>query len=184
MSTVRIVIRGKNNSLFTRKLKTETQYQVRAVEAKAAVEHQPATLTSPGRMAQEAVEAVEYKPYKAAEWTYTPFQAEYDFEACTKETGSNIFQQWLGDTDQSKHISDDFDVAIEKEVFSYTVTANMSQTGTITSEMADEHDINDEDDAYTFARDNSFSMEWEDEGDVTDIEVEQDYTEYVRIEWE
>ena len=188
-NNVKIIINGENDGkpvLFTRRLIAETVY------AQNATAYKPETTDRNTGVITQAVEAKEAIAYKAPEWDYRPFNVEFKYTTETQSyTGTNsslsgkeIFSKWLAEPDTVETLGSKLGLAVEKETKGYNVTANFAQTGSITPEMVEEHELEDESDIENFVMDNSYLVDFEDDGNVSDIEISEDYTDFLHVEWE
>tara|TARA_R110000824_G_scaffold24927_4_gene87272 strand:+ start:664 stop:1236 length:573 start_codon:yes stop_codon:yes gene_type:complete len=190
MSTnIKITIRG-NEGLYTKKLVSEYVFAKNAVEAKEAVDWIAEGRTLDGVVyreevkAQPAVEAKEAVQSKPAVWEYIPFNLEFETtdNSFGGSDGRRIFSDWLADTG-SGALAEAFNIAVEKEVLSFSVKASLGHSGYISAEMADEYEITTEHEAYRFVEDHADQIDWEEDGDIESIEVDEEDTEYVDVEW-
>ena len=171
MTNYKIIISG-DQTLYTRKLVTES---VPSQEAVVAQEY--SILTGP------AIEAKEAVPFKAAVWEYVPFSATFEYQNTDGyESGSSLFHAWIEEGSASS-MTDIFNIQVEKEVETYTVSFNLMQTATLDAETVQEHLITDENEARDYVENNYYNLNYEEEGDVSDVEVEVDDTTFTDMEW-
>jgi len=176
MTNYKIIIRG-DQTLYTRKLVTES------VHAVAAVEYKPAVYNSINQVAIAETPAVEATPFAPAVWEYVPFSATFEYQNTDGyESGSSLFHAWIEEGSASS-MTDIFNIQVEKEVETYTVSFNLMQTATLDAETVQEHLITDENEARDYVENNYYNLNYEEEGDVSDVEVEVDDTTFTDMEW-
>ena len=180
MTNYKITFTG--NNLYTRYEKTP------AVFPKNAVEFKPAVIEPPiyGKIITPAVEAQEAVPFKAAEYGYTPFFVEHEFENTDGlESGAQVFKAWLEGEDNTDQLSDMLNISVEKESKSYTVSYTKRFTSEVTAEQAHDNDLEDEMAVENWLDYNGDGeLEYpEDTGEMSDIEVEEEGSGYTEVEW-
>lgn len=176
MTNYRITFTGGMNGLFTRKIKTL------GIPAQEAVEAKPET--GYGTNFQAGTPAKPAVAYVPAVYEYVPVKAQFDAENSDGlESGAAIFADWFENQDGSDQLSDWLNIAVEKEVKSYDVTFTLKHTATIDADTAASNDIEDEDDARSFVENNYYELDYEEDGDIDNIEVDEDTSEFIEVEW-
>ena len=183
MTNYKITFTG--NNLYTRYEKTPTVF------SKNAVEFKPATYES-GKLVTPAVEAKEAVAFKAAEYSYMPLRATFDLENNDDlESGAELFKAWLEEAENTDQLSDLLNISVEKESKSYSVSYTKKFTAEVTAEMAADNDLEDEEavsnwleyngdgDLYSYI----CASDPEDTGEMSDIEVEEEGSGYIEVEW-
>jgi len=174
MTNYKITLRG-NDTLYSRKLVSP------AIPAQEAVAFQPAIFSIANPVA--AVPAKDATPFIPAVWTYTPFSVTFNTETdSSPESGSEVFSEWLDDEGKTE-LSDTFNIEVEKEVETYVAHFNLRHSAIIDADSVEEHNIENEDEADSFVRDSYHMLDYEDDGEVTDIEIEVDDTTFTDMEW-
>lgn len=167
------------NNLFTR-------YETSPVVfSRKAVEFKPATYEN-GKLVTPAVEAQEAVEFKAAEYNYMPFRATFDFDNNEDlESGAELFKAWLEETDSTDQLSDMLNVSVEKESKSYSVSYTKRFNAEVTAEMAQDNDLEDEDAVERWLEYNGDGeLDYPDDtGEMSDIEVEEEGSGYIEVEW-
>ena len=167
------------NNLFTR-------YETSPVVfSRKAVEFKPATYEN-GKLVTPAVEAQEAVEFKAAEYRYTPFRATFDFDNSDElESGAELFKAWLEGEDNTDSLSDMLNISVEKESKSYTVSYSKRFNAEVTAEMAQDNDLEDEDAVERWLEYNGDGeLDYPDDtGEMSDIEVEEEGSGYIEVEW-
>ena len=180
--TVRITM--SHPSLFIQTLKKA------AVPAKAAVE----AIVGSGfvdedgneveRKAERKAEpAVEYQP---AEWHYKQWVNEIesvDIDGDDFDSGIGVFEHWLTNEEGSTELGDFFNILVERQASGYTVRYEKRVSAYIDAATAAENNLTDTSDVERYVEENYGDLDEDDEGDVSDIDVEEDGTEWVEIEW-
>ena len=177
MTNYKITFSG--NNLFTRYETSPVVFSRKAVEFKPAV-YENGKLVTPAVEAQEAVE------FKAAEYNYMPFRAEFDLENSDDlESGAELFKAWLEETDSTAQLSDMLNISVEKESKSYSVSYTKRFTAEVTAEMVQDNDLEDEDAVEQWLDQNGDGELYypEDTGEMSDIEVEEEGSGYIEVEW-
>jgi hypothetical protein len=177
MTNYKITFSGHN--LFTRYETSPVVFSRNAVEAKAAT-YIDGKLLTPAVEAQEAVE------FKAAEYNYMPFRATFDFDNSDElESGAELFKAWLEGEDSTDSLSDLLNISVEKEAKSYSVSYTKRFTSEVTAEMAQDNDLEDETAVQNWLDYNGDGeLDYpEDTGEMDDIEVEEEGSGYIEVEW-
>ena len=177
MTNYKITFSGHN--LYTRREITPTVFSRNAVEAKTAT-------YIDGKLLTPAVEAKEAVEFKAAEYNYMPFRAVFDFENSDDlESGAELFKAWLEGEDSTDSLSDMLNISVEKESTCYTVSYSKTFTAEVTAEIAQENDLEDKYavEQWLNSYGDSELYDPEDTGDLSDIEVEEEGSEYTEVEW-
>ena len=177
MTNYKITFTG--NNLYTRHEMTPTVFSRNAVEAKTAT-------YIDGKLLTPAVEAKEAVAFKAAEYAYTPFRATFDLENSDElESGAELFKAWLEETENIDQLSDLLNISVEKESKSYTVSYTKRFTSEVTAEVAQDNDLEDEsavEDWLSYNGDGDL-YDPEDTGEMSDIEVEEEGSGFIEVEW-
>ena len=177
MTNYKITFTG--NNLYTRHEMTPTVFSRNAVEAKTAT-------YIDGKLLTPAVEAKEAVAFKAAEYAYTPFRATFDLENSDElESGAELFKAWLEGEDNTDQLSDILNISVEKESKSYTVSYTKRFTSEVTAEVAQDNDLEDEsavEDWLSYNGDGDL-YDPEDTGEMSDIEVEEEGSGFIEVEW-
>jgi len=177
MTNYKITFTGDN--LYTR-------YEVEpAVFPKNAVEFKPAIYEN-GKLVTLAVETQEAVTYKPAEYKYMLFRATFDLENSDElGSGAELFKAWLEETDSTDQLSDLLNISVEKESKSYSVSYTKRFTAEVTAEMAQDNDLEDEDSVENWLSYNGDGELYdpEDQGEMDDIEVEEEGSGYIEVEW-
>ena len=179
MTNYKITFTGGTNGLYTRRIKTQ------AVAAQEAVEFKVAKYEN-GKLVTPRVEAKLAVPFKAVEWEYVPFSAEFEFENTDGlESGAEMFRAWLEGEDGSDTLSDMLNIMVEKESKSYTVMYTKGFTAEVHAELAAAEAL---DSAYEVEQwlDSNGDGELDypdDTGEISNIEVEENIDEFVEVEW-
>ena len=177
--TVRITM--SHPSLFIRTLKKA------AVPAKAAVE----AIVGSGYVREgenfaterKAEPAVEYQP---AEWDYKPWVNEIesvDIDSDNFDSGIGVFEHWLTNEEGTTELGDFFNILVERQASGYTVHYDKRVSTYIDAATASENNLTDTSDVERYVEENYGDLDEDDEGDVSDIDVNEDGTEWVEIEW-
>ena len=177
MTNYKITFTG--NNLYTRYEKTP------AVFSKNAVEFKPATYEN-GKLVTPAVEAKEAVAFKAAEYSYMPLRATFDLENNDDlESGAELFKAWLEEAENTDQLSDLLNISVEKESKSYSVSYTKKFTAEVTAEMAADNDLEDEEAVSNWLEYNGDGELYdpEDTGEMSDIEVEEEGSGYIEVEW-
>ena len=183
MTNYKITLTGGMNGLCTRRLKSQ------AVAAQEAVESKPATYAQlDGKLLTEAVEAKDAVPFKAAEWDYIPFSAEFEFSsenASDYEAGSSVFAYWFDNEDGSDALCDTFSIVVEKESKSYDVSYSKRFDAEVTAEVVAANALDSEREVEDWLeREGDSELDYPDDtGELSDIEVTENSGEYVEVEW-
>ena len=175
--TVRITMSHPN--LFIRTLKKA------AVPAKAAVEAIPVTgfVDEDGNEVERKAEpAVEYQP---AEWDYKLWvnETEVDIDGADFESGIGVFEHWLTNEEGSTELGDFFNIIVERQASGYTVRYDKRESVYIDPAMASENNLTDTSDVESYVENNYYDLDENDEGEISEIDVDEDGTEWVEIEW-
>jgi|TARA_R110000796_G_scaffold148315_1_gene265193 hypothetical protein len=177
MTNYKITFTG--NNLYTRHEMTPTVFSRNAVEAKTAT-------YIDGKLLTPAVEAKEAVAFKAAEYAYTPFRATFDLENSDElESGAELFKAWLEESENTDQLSDLLNISVEKESKSYTVSYTKRFTSEVTAEVAQDNDLEDEsavEDWLSYNGDGDL-YDPEDTGEMSDIEVEEEGSGFIEVEW-
>ena len=177
MTNYKITFTG--NNLYTRHEMTPTVFSRNAVEFK------PATYED-GKLLTPAVDAKEAVAFKAAEYAYTPFRATFDLENSDElESGAELFKAWLEGEDNTDQLSDLLNISVEKESKSYSVSYTKKFTAEVTAEIAADNDLEDEsavEDWLSYNGDGEL-YDPEDTGEMSDIEVEEEGSGFIEVEW-
>ena len=177
MTNYKITFTG--NNLYTRYVKTPVVF------SKDAVTFKPATYEN-GKLVTPAVEAKEAVPYEAAEFSYMPFRAEFDLENSDElESGAELFKAWLEETESTDQLSDLLNISVEKESKSYSVSYTKKFTAEVTAEIAEDNDLEDEGAVESWLSYNGDGELYdpEDTGEMSDIEVEEEGSGFIEVEW-
>ena len=180
MTNYKITFTG--NNLYTRYEKTP------AVFSKNAVEFKPAVIEPPiyGKIITPAVEAQEAVAFKAAEYSYMPFRATFDLENSDElESGAELFKAWLEESENTDQLSDLLNISVEKESKSYTVSYTKRFTADVPAEQAHDNDLEDEGAVESWLSYNGDGdlYDPEDTGEMSDIEVEEEGSGFIEVEW-
>ena len=177
MTNYKITFTG--NNLYTRHEMTPTVFSRNAVEAKTAT-------YIDGKLLTPAVDAKEAVAFKAAEYAYTPFRATFDLENSDElESGAELFKAWLEESENTDQLSDLLNISVEKESKSYTVSYTKRFTSEVTAEVAQDNDLEDEsavEDWLSYNGDGDL-YDPEDTGEMSDIEVEEEGSGFIEVEW-
>ena len=177
MTNYKITFTG--NNLYTRHEMTPTVFSRNAVEAKTAT-------YIDGKLLTPAVEAKEAVAFKAAEYAYTPFRATFDLENSDElESGAELFKAWLEETENIDQLSDLLNISVEKESKSYTVSYTKRFTADVPAEQAHDNDLEDEGAVESWLSYNGDGdlYDPEDTGEMSDIEVEEEGSGFIEVEW-
>ena len=177
MTNYKITFTG--NNLYTRHEMTPTVFSRNAVEAKTAT-------YIDGKLLTPAVEAKEAVAFKAAEYAYTPFRATFDLENSDElESGAEVFKAWLEGEDNTDSLSDMLNISVEKEAKSYSVSYTKRFTSEVTAEVAQDNDLEDESAVEHWLSYNGDGELYdpEDTGEMSDIEVEEEGSGFIEVEW-
>ena len=178
MTNYKITFTG--NNLYTRHEMTPTVFSRNAVEFK------PPTIDLDTGETKPAVEAKEAVAFKAAEYAYTPFRATFDLENSDElESGAELFKAWLEESENTDQLSDLLNISVEKESKSYTVSYTKRFTSEVTAEVAQDNDLEDEsavEDWLSYNGDGDL-YDPEDTGEMSDIEVEEEGSGFIEVEW-
>jgi hypothetical protein len=167
-------------NLFIRTLKKA------AVPAKAAVEAfggHSASLKANFGIEPKAEPAVEYQP---AEWDYKPWVNEIesvDIDSDNFDSGIGVFEHWLTNEEGSTELGDFFNIIVERQASGYTVHYNKRVSVYIDPAMASENNLTDTSDVESYVEENYYDLDEDDQNDISDIDVNEDGTEWVEIEW-
>jgi len=176
--TVRITMSHLN--LFMRTLKKA------AVPAEAAVEAVP-SVSSPGAIDYvPAVEAKEYVPFKPAEWDYRPWKNETEIDILNEEdfdSGIGLFEHWLTNEEGTTELGDFFTILVERQISTYTVSYDKRMSVSIDAETVAENDLTDTSDVESYVENNYYSFDEQDEGVISDIDVNESDGDWVEIDW-
>lgn len=177
--TVRITMSHPN--LFIRTLKKA------AVPAKAAVEAIPGSEHSASLKANFGVErkaepAVEYQP---AKWDYKQWvnEIEVDIDSDDFDSGIGAFEYWLTNEEGTTELGDLFNILVERQASGYSVRYEKRVSAYIDAATAAENNLTDTSDVESYVENNYGDLDEDDEGDISDIQVDEDGTEWVEIEW-
>jgi len=175
--TVRITMSHPN--LFIRTLKKA------AVPAKAAVEAfggHSASLKANFDIEPKAEPAVEYQP---AEWGYKPWvnETEVDIDSDDFDSGIGVFEHWLTNEEGTTELGDFFNILVERQANGYTVHYNKRVSVYIDPAMASENNLTSASDVESYVEENYYDLDEDDQNDISDIDVDEDGTEWVEIEW-
>ena len=176
MSNYKITFIG--NNLYTRHEDEPAVFPRDAVEAK------PATYEN-GKLVTPAVEPREAVAFKAAEYKYMPFRAVFDFENSDDlESGAELFKAWLEGEDSTDSLSDMLNISVEKEAKAYSVSYSWTKR-LVTAEMAADYELDDKEEVESWLSENGDDDLYnpQDEGEISDIEVEEIANEYIYVEW-
>ena len=167
-------------NLFIRTLKKA------AVPAKAAVE----AIVGSGYVREgenfaterKAEPAVEYQP---AEWDYKPWvnEIETEIDSLNFDSGIGVFEYWLTNEEGTTELGDLFNILVQRQASGYTVHYHKRVSAYIDAAMAAENDLTDTSDVESYVENNYDDLDEDDEGDISDIQVDEDGTEWVEIEW-
>ena len=177
MTNYKITFTG--NNLYTRHEMTPTVFSRNAVEAKTAT-------YIDGKLLTPAVEAKEAVAFKAAEYAYTPFRATFDLENSDElESGAELFKAWLEESENTDQLSDLLNISVEKESKSYSVSYTKKFTAEVTAEIAADNDLEDEGAVESWLSYNGDGdlYDPEDTGEMSDIEVEEEGSGFIEVEW-
>ena len=177
MTNYKITFTG--NNLYTRHEMTPTVFSRNAVEAKTAT-------YIDGKLLTPAVEAKEAVAFKAAEYAYTPFRATFDLENSDElESGAELFKAWLEESENTDQLSDLLNISVEKESKSYTVSYTKRFTADVPAEQAHDNDLEDEAAVESWLSYNGDGELYdpEDTGEMSDIEVEEEGSGFIEVEW-
>jgi|TARA_R110002167_G_scaffold57237_4_gene162171 hypothetical protein len=177
MTNYKITFTGDN--LYTRH---ETSP---AVFSRAAVEFKPATYEG-GKLFSLAVEAQEAVEFKAAEYRYTPYHVEFEYENTDGlESGAEVFKAWLEGEDNTDSLSDMLNIRVEKESSSYHVSYTKRFEADITAEQADEFELGDAYEVEVWLDGNGDSgIDYPDDtGELADINVDVNSSDHVDVDW-
>jgi len=175
--TVRITM--SHPSLFIRTLKKAV------VPAKAAVE----AIVGSGFVDEDGNEwerkaepAVEYQP---AEWDYKPWvnEIEVDIDSDDFDSGIGVFEHWLTNEEGTTELGDFFNILVERQANGYTVHYNKRVLVYIDPAMASENNLTSASDVESYVEENYYDLDEDDQNDISDIDVDEDGTEWVEIEW-
>ena len=175
--TVRITM--SHPSLFIRTLKKA------AVPAKAAVE----AIVGSGFVDEDGNEwerkaepAVEYQP---AEWDYKPWvnETEVDIDGADFESGIGVFEHWLTNEEGTTELGDLFNILVQRQASGYTVRYEKRVSAYIDAATAAENNLMDTSDVESYVENNYYDLDENDEGEISEIDVDEDGTEWVEIEW-
>ena len=176
--TVRITMSHPN--LFIRTLKKA------AVPAKAAVEAIPGSghIREGENFATErkAEPAVEYQP---AVWDYKPWvnEIETEIDSLNFDSGIGVFEYWLTNEEGTTELGDLFNILVQRQASGYTVHYHKRVSAYSDAARAAENDLTDTSDVESYVENNYDDLDEDDEGDISDIDVDEDGTEWVEIEW-
>jgi hypothetical protein len=176
--TVRITMSHPN--LFMRTLKKA------AVPAEAAVEAVP-SVSSPGAIDYvPAVEAKEYVPFKPAEWDYRPWRNTTEIDTQNEEdfdSGIGLFEYWLTNEEGATELGDFFNILVERQISTYTVSYDKRISVSIDAETVAENNLTDTSDVESYVENNYDSLDEEDWGEISDISVSESDGDWVEIDW-
>lgn len=179
MTNYKITFTGGNTNLYTRHEVSPAVFSRDAVEARGAT-YVNGKITIPATEAQEAV------PFKAAEYRYTPYFAEVEYENNDGlESGAEVFKAWLEGEDNTDTLSDMFNIRVEKESQSYSVSYTKRFEAEITADMAIDFDLEDAYAVEVWLDDNGDSgIDYPDDmGEISDIRVDVNSSDHVDVEW-
>jgi hypothetical protein len=177
--TVRITM--SHPSLFIRTLKKAAVSPEAAVEAVEGIGER-------GGIGEyvEAVEAKEAVRYQPAEWDYKPWVNEIesvDIDSDDFDSGIGVFEHWLTNEEGSTELGDFFNILVERQASGYTVHYDKRVSVYIDPAMASENNLTDTSDVESYVEENYYDLDEDDQNDISDIDVNEDGTEWVEIEW-
>ena len=195
MSNYKITFTGNNleGGCYTRHEEEPAVFPRDAVEAK------PATYEN-GQLVTPAVEPKEAVAFKPAKYSYKWARWEFEFENNDDlKSGAEVFKAWLCNgvsefvshgliyNDGIKSLSEMLNIKVNKESKAYRVSYTKKFTDIeITAEMAADYELDDEEAALDWLESNGDCELFEggeDEGEMSDIEVEEIANEYIYVEW-
>ena len=180
MTNYKITFTG--NNLFTRHEMTPPAFSRKAVESK------PPTWV--GDKLIEAVEAQEAVRFKPAEYKYTPFIGNFEFESVNGfaedyAQGKALFQHWLTHEDGLAELGKTFNIVVEKEAKSFSVSYDKRFDADIDAVLAADNNLETAFDVELWIENNGDSeLDYPDDtGEINNVDVTEDSGEFIEIEW-
>ena len=186
MIKFRITFTGAKDQLYTRRLWKP------AVPAQEAVEFKPAVYAD-GKWHPE-IEAKEAVRFTPAEYKYFPFIGTFEFE--TDESGYNnldsfniegkkLFEHWLTHENGISELGEAFNILVEKEAKSFSVSYDKRFDADIDAELAAENNLETVFDVELWLENNGDGeLDYQDDtGEVNNIDVTEDSDEFIEVEW-
>ena len=171
-------------NLFIRTLKKAAVPAKAAVEAIVGSEIDNDSFTGiVDRVERKAEPAVEYQP---AEWDYKPWVNEIesvDIDSDDFDSGIGVFEHWLTNEEGTTELGDFFNILVERQASGYTVHYNKRVSVYIDPAMASENNLTSASDVESYVEENYYDLDEDDQNDISDIDVNEDGTEWVEIEW-
>jgi hypothetical protein len=177
MTSYKITFTGDN--LYTR------HEDEPAVFSRDAVEGKGGTYVN-GKLTIPAVEPKPAVPFKAATYRYMPYYVEFEYENNDGlESGAEVFKAWLEGEDNTDSLSDMFNIRVEKESKSYDVTYTKRFESVVTAEQVAAYELDDEYAVEAWLdREGDGELEYPDDtGEMSDIEVTENTSDHVDVEW-
>jgi len=182
MTSFKITLTGVDNRLYTRRLSAP------AVAPKGAVASKPPTWV--GDKLIEAVEAQEAVRFKPAEYKYTPFIGNFEFESVNGfaedyAQGKALFQHWLTHEDGLAELGKTFNIVVEKEAKSFSVSYDKRFDADIDAVLAADNNLETVFDVELWIENNGDSeLDYPDDtGEINNVDVTEDSGEFIEIEW-
>ena len=178
--TVRITMSHPN--LFIRTLKKAMVPAKAAVDGIIGSEHS-ASLKANFGVERKAEPAVEYQP---AEWDYKPWVNEIesvDIDSDDFDSGIGVFEHWLTNEEGTTELGEFFNILVERQANGYTVHYNKRVSVYIDPAMASENNLTSASDVESYVEENYYDLDEDDQNDISNIDVDEDGTEWVEIEW-
>jgi len=185
MTSFKITITGADNGLYTKRLWAPAIHPTPAVKAVPAKGDQSDMATY--EPAVEAKEAVRFKP---AEYKYTPFVGNFEFESVNGfaedyAQGKALFQHWLTHEDGLAELGKTFNIVVEKEAKSFSVSYDKRFDADIDAVLAADNNLETVFDVELWIENNGDSeLDYPDDtGEINNVDVTEDSGEFIEIEW-
>ena len=184
MTSFKITLTGADNELYTRRLWKP------AVRPKAAVEFKPAKYNQNHTEITPAVEAEEAVRFAPAEYKYTPFVGNFEFESVNGfaedyTEGKALFQHWLTHEDGLSELGKTFNMIVEKEAKSFSVSYDKRFDSDIDAALAADNNLETVLDVEIWLDNNGDGeLDYPDDtGEITNVDVTEDSGEFIEVEW-
>ena len=110
-------------------------------------------------------------------------ETEVDIDSDDFDSGIGVFEHWLTNEEGTTELGDLFNILVERQASGYTVRYNKRVSAYIDATIAAENNLMDTSDVESYVENNYGDLDEDDEGDISDIQVDEDGTEWVEIEW-
>ena len=106
-----------------------------------------------------------------------------DIDSDDFDSGIGVFEHWLTNEEGTTELGDFFNILVERQANGYTVHYIKRVLVYIDPAMASENNLTSASDVESYVEENYYDLDEDDQNDISNIDVDEDGTEWVEIEW-